>query len=95
MAHVRCLSGNPGNGTKSEWLTVIHKANEIVVNETFFGRPVWHGDWWAGGTVEEYPDARVLHRGDGSVSIVSKTVFGDFVLRRAAAALGIHVSEWD
>lgn len=92
MASVRCLAGIPDGETKSEWLSVIHEANRIAGNE-FFGRPELHAPWWAGGTVEEYPDARVIHRGDGSVSIVSKTKYGDQILRRAAKALGIHT--WD
>lgn len=92
MAHVRCLAERQEGEDKSEWLSLIHKSNELAGNG-FFGEPEVHGPWWAGGTAEEYPDARVIHRGDGSVSIVSKTEYGDQTLRRAAEALGIRVSE--
>lgn len=64
------------------WLDVIHAANRI--SPGMFGAPYETGPWWAGGSVEEYPDARVLHRGDGSVSVVSKTDKGAAVLSAAA-----------
>lgn len=63
------------------WLAVIHKANRI--SPGMFGTPTSIGPWWAGGSCEEYPDARVLHRGDGSVSIVAKTEHGAVVLAEA------------
>ena len=47
----------------------------------------------AGGTVEEYPDARIIHRGDDTVSIVGKTERGDTALAQAAASLGIHTNQ--
>lgn len=70
-------------------MTLIHTANEL---DPIFGEPESQGDWWAGGFVEEYPDARVLHRLDESVSVVSKTPRGDDLIRRAAAAHGWHVA---
>jgi len=73
-----------------EWLDVIHQANRIKAD--MFGQPYHTGPWWAGGYVEEYPDARVLMRGDESVSIFSKTDDGEAVLRQAAADLGITVA---
>jgi hypothetical protein len=70
-----------------EWLTVIHEVNRIAPGT--FGEPQSAGPWWAGGWAEEYADARVLHREDGSVSLVSKTDRGA-ELAQAAGRLGIH-----
>lgn len=89
MAHIR-TAAEGREGDNPEWLHVIWAANEISPGT--FGEPELLGDWWAGGSVEEYADARVLHRGDGSVSIVSKTDKGDEVLRAAAAKLGININ---
>lgn len=67
--HVRCLSdGTPGYMETFEWMRVIYKSNEL--SPGMFGTPTFLGPWWAGGTVEEYEDARVIHRVDPSVSIV-------------------------
>jgi hypothetical protein len=84
-----------------DWLTVIHEVNRIAQEEgivgpkvyadgkaPIFGSPDSTGDWWAGGYVEEYPDARVLHREDDSVSIFSKTDRGADLIRRAAERHG-------
>lgn len=74
-----------------EWLTVIHEANRIAQEEGLemvFGTPDSSGDWWAGGYVEEYKDARVLHREDESVSVVSKTDLGARLIRQAAERKG-------
>lgn len=78
-----------------EWLRLIHEANRVCKDhglEPLFDSPESSGDWWAGGYVEEYPDARVLHRDDESVSVVSKTPLGAQVLALAAEALEIHWS---
>ena len=72
------------DGDNPEWLHIIWACNEI--RPETFGSPEIK-PWWAGGTVEEYTDARVLHRGDGSVSIISKTDAGDEVLKAAVAKL--------
>jgi hypothetical protein len=64
-----------------EWLDFIHVANGVAPGT--FGAPVSSGPWWAGGSVEEYADARVLHREDGSVSVVSTTEHGAVVLAEA------------
>ena len=58
MAHIR-TAAEGRDGDNPEWLHVIWAANEI--DDTMFGAPEL-GPWWAGGTVEEYPDARVLLR---------------------------------
>lgn len=73
------------------WLGVIWEANRI--DPDMFGAPLRTGPWWAGGSVEEYADARVLHRTDGSVSIVSLTDRGAAILAQAAARLGIEAGE--
>jgi hypothetical protein len=81
-----------GNHTgPGQWLTVIRTANGIAKDqgqEPLFDSPESTGDWWAGGYVEEYPDARVLHREDGSVSVISKTPRGADLIKRAAEANG-------
>lgn len=74
-----------------EWLTVIREANGLAKDEggeIIFDSPESTGDWWAGGYVEEYPDARVLHRDDESVSVISKTPRGADLITRAAAKHG-------
>ena len=74
-----------------DWLIVIHAANRIAKGEgtePIFDVPTSTGEWWAGGHVEEYLDARVLHREDDSVSIVSKTDRGADLIKRAAASHG-------
>ena len=75
---------------RPDWLVFIHEANGIEPG--FFGEPDSTGDWWAGGYVEEYPDARVLMRTDGSVSIASKTERGERVIAETAKLLNIHVT---
>lgn len=72
-----------------EWLKVIWEANTIEPG--FFGRPEI-SKWWAGGTVEEYEHARVLHRTDPSVSIIAKTEHGEDILRQVAKRLDIHMN---
>jgi hypothetical protein len=74
-----------------EWLTVIHEVNRIAPGT--FGAPR-HIDWdGIPGACEDYPDARVIHRRDGTVSIVSKTPRGAELLKQAAANRGIHATE--
>jgi hypothetical protein len=94
MTHVR----TPGKAYDSAgkhtgpgpWLSVIHEANRITPG--MFGEPDI-SPWWAGGEVEEYKDARVIHRPDGSVSVVSKTEHGAEVLATAAGTLKINIIE--
>lgn len=94
MTHIRTPSKAYNNAGRhigpGPWLNVIHEANRIAPDT--FGEPLSTGDWWAGGYVEEYEDARVLHRPDDSTSIISKTDHGATVLAEAAAHLGIHTS---
>lgn len=69
------------------WLDLIHHANGV--DEGLFGEPTSVGPWWAGGSVEEYPDARVIHHDDGrepmdrSVSVVALTQRGHDALTEA------------
>jgi hypothetical protein len=90
---VRCLTLRQGERF-SEWQRLIHQVNrlcKVAALPALFGAPDSTGDWWAGGEVEEYLDARVIHRGDGSVSIASKTDRGAHFIRLAAADLDIVV----
>jgi hypothetical protein len=98
MAHFRSAAkafDAQGNHTgPGEWLTLIHEVNRIAAEEgreRIFGAPESTGDWWAGGYVEEYPDARVLHREDESVSVTSKSNLGARLIRQAAERKGWHV----
>lgn len=88
MMHVR-FRASLDSGHGPTWLDFIHACNDARPGT--FGAPIAaeSGSWWAGGEVEEYPTARVLHRADGSVSIVGKTADGDAAIEAAAAALGI------
>jgi hypothetical protein len=77
-----------------EWLTFIHAMNRAAKEANLpmlFGTPDSTGDWWAGGYVEEYFDARVLHRTDETVSIISKTDRGAHFMRLVAQANGWEV----
>lgn len=74
-----------GNHTgPGPWLGVIHAANRI--DPDLFGEPESTGPWWAGGYVEEYAHARVLHRDDDTVSIHGKTDHGEAVLAQVPEA---------
>ncbi len=75
------------------WLTVIHETNRLCIEagrEPMFDGPESTGDWWAGGYVEEYAEARVLHRDKGpdgdytNVSIHGKTPEAEALLDEAA-----------
>jgi len=94
MASIRTAKGpiEYRDGRAPEWLQVIWESQAITDErgtERVFGKPEL-SEWWAGGTVEEYEHARVIHRIDPSVSIVSKTEYGHEVLVEAAKRLGIH-----
>lgn len=72
------------------WLDLIHEANRLCEEAgrpLMFTAPISTGDWWAGGWVEEYPEARVLHREDESVSIVPRTHNAAALLTDAARNL--------
>ena len=75
---------------RPEWLKVIWECNRLTEGE-MFGQPVIE-PWWAGGTVEEYPTARVIFVGDESVRVVGKTEEADEIIRQAAATLGYYVA---
>lgn len=79
------VARTPGATT---WLNLVWECNAIDAD--FFTAATHSGDWWAGGTVEEYPHARII-RDDDSVRIAAKTEHGADVIARAAAALGIHI----
>lgn len=76
------------------WLDVIHCANAL--EHGMFGEPLSTGPWWAGGYVEEYEAARVLHRDQDeegnstSVSIIPKTPHAADILAKADAAAHVH-----
>ena len=94
MVSIRALAQDHTGNHEPEWLKVIWEANTIADErghgkQAIFGAPESTGKWWAGGSVEEYEHARVLHRGDRSVSIVSKTQFGAEMLQAAGERLGI------
>jgi hypothetical protein len=88
----RCAEKGDGSGSAAgapEWLKIIREANEFASegDNLFFGAPKIE-DWWAGGTVEEYPDARFIFGGDGTCRVCAKTVRGREVLLQAMSNLG-------
>jgi hypothetical protein len=75
-----------GNHTgPGQWLSVIHEANRI--DPEMFGEPQCHQG--PEGWTEVYPNARVIHRSDASVSVISTTAHGREVLAEAARRLGL------
>lgn len=59
-----------------EWLAFIWRVNELAKDrgeDPVFGKPDHMGPWWAGGTVEDYPEARIIFRPDGTKSIHAKS----------------------
>ena len=77
--------------TAAEWLPIVHATNTI--DPELFGKPTHVGPWWAGGVVEDYADARIIHREDDSRTIVSRTDRGDVALAAAAKAMNIHFQD--
>jgi hypothetical protein len=67
-------------------MQVIWKVNELRPGT--FNNPDYVGAWWAGGEVEEYPEARVIFVGDDSARVVGKTAEVDAMIDRAARELG-------
>ncbi len=89
-AHARFAAGEKGSGKAPEWLKFIWECNNI--DDAFFGAPENVTDYNAEVILAEiYPDAKLLHRKDETVSIFSTTDHGEQVMRRAATRLGIHV----
>jgi hypothetical protein len=89
-AHVRFPEHPKGTGKASPWLQFIWAMNDVEADTC--GKPVL-SEWWAGGEAEDYPNVRVIHRTDRTVSIVSKTAEGARIIRAAAKAEGIYVPE--
>lgn len=59
-----------------EWFAFIRRVNELAKGrgeDPVFDKPDHMGPWWAGGTVEEYPEARIIFRPDGTESIQAKS----------------------
>jgi hypothetical protein len=73
------------------WLDLLREANGV--HHDFFGEPESVGEWWAGGSVEVYPHARVIHHLDDSVSVVALDELGDQVLTAADTALRAKQAE--
>jgi hypothetical protein len=71
------------------WLNLVWVCNEV--RPGFFGAPTATDDWWAGGTFEEYPEARIITDASG-VRIVGTSPAGDLVIQEAAERLGVHVT---
>lgn len=72
------------------WINLVWECNTI--SSGFFGAPQYTGDWWAGGTVEEYGQARIV-RDTSSVRIIGSSARGDLVIAEAAERLGVHVQD--
>jgi hypothetical protein len=47
------------------------------------------GPWWAGGSVEEYPTARVIHHDDETVSVTGKDDETQTLINNAVKELGL------
>jgi len=71
------------------WLNLVWAANDVEPG--FFGAARSTGDWWSGGTVEDYSHARIITDND-SVRIVGTSAHGDNVLAEAAEELGVQVT---
>lgn len=69
------------------WLSVIWAVNEIIPGT--FSTPDSTGPWWAGGYVEEYPTARVIHNTDETVYVAGKTQAVQDAIAQAAKDLGL------
>ena len=67
------------------WLDLIGEA--CLIHPGFFDEPNSTGPWWAGGSVEEYTHARVIHHLDESVSVVALDDLGHTVLTQADTTL--------
>lgn len=63
-------------GGQPEWFAFIRRVNELAKGrgeDPVFDKPDHMGPWWAGGTVEDYPEARIIFRPDGTESIQAKS----------------------
>lgn len=86
MAHARFRRGLAGSLT---WVDLIRECGAISPGMFTSGHT--SGPWWAGGDAEEYSDARIIHRPDGTVSIVSLTDEGAATIAEAARRLNVYV----
>lgn len=73
------------------WLDLLREANGV--HHGFFGAPESVDAWWAGGSVEVYAHARVIHHPDDSVSVVALDELGDRVLTVADTMLRARQAE--
>jgi hypothetical protein len=82
--HIRLLGrqDTPYRIGLGRWIDVIHVANGLWPG--MFGAAESEDKW-----VEEYHDASVVFREDGTASVIAKTNRGDRTLRAAAAFLGV------
>ena len=85
MIAVRLMAQGRDNQAP-EWLKFIWECNTI--QDDFFGKPTFEKDGPI--EIEVYPNARVIHRNDGTVSIVSKTPQGDDVMKKVAKKMEIN-----
>lgn len=75
-----------------KWLDVVRESNRVALLFDLpepFQAPSETGKWWAGGYFEEYPTFRILHREDGSVSILAKHPSARRILESAVRRLGL------
>lgn len=77
-----------GGKLMPEWINFLRECNGTDQGKVF-GEPDACYPWWAGGDCEEYPDALVIHRSDGSTSVVSRTQRGRAAIVATAQRLGI------
>jgi hypothetical protein len=79
----------PPEGQHPEWLQVIWQVNDDRPG-TFLKPEI--KPWWAGGMVEEYPEARVIFVGDETVRVCGKTDEVEAAITAAARKLGYVVN---
>jgi len=90
----KAFDGNGRHTGPGRWLNLVRKCNEIA--DGMFGEPTFERP--PGQYVEVYPDALVIMDLDSdgeaeTVTVRSTTEHGDSVIRQAAAALEMVVSE--
>lgn len=88
----RDLTVEVGALTLPAWLAVVREANgqprndpsgRLHPNGGLFDTLLESGPWWAGGTAEEYPEARIVFDETG-VRIIGKTDAATAEIARAA-----------
>lgn len=88
VAHARFKATEATDSGDPAWIGFIRTCNEI--DPGLIARPDTVDDWWAGGSVEEYQDVRVLFR-EESVTIVAKTARGSHAIHAAGEQLNVTV----